>query len=130
MDIVVNSSYLRRMFVRLVTMLAVLAIAVVTTVTSAHAARLSAEPDHTVHVSEMVQATDISGLSCDDEQTCAPADIAACEFVCAGLPVCLPLPGGEPVHGYGLAGHDLPRGAIHASRASGLNERPPKLGLL
>lgn len=50
MDIPVTSAYLSGMFSRLVTMLAVLAIAVMTTVTSAHAARLSAEPDHSVHV--------------------------------------------------------------------------------
>ena len=55
MDIPVTSAYLSGMFSRLVTMLAVLAIAVMTTVTSAHAARLSAEPDHSMHVGEMMR---------------------------------------------------------------------------
>ena len=57
MDIPVSSAYLSGMFARLVTMLAVLAIAVMTTVTSAHAARMSAEPDHAVHVGEMMQVS-------------------------------------------------------------------------
>ena len=118
------------MFARLVVMLVVLTITVMTTMTSAHAARLSAEPDHAVHVSEMMQPMAASDLPCGDEQHCGTADIGLCGFVCAGLSVLLPLPNGEASRDYGLASHDLPRGAIQASREPRLDERPPKLRLL
>ncbi|MFC0339544.1 hypothetical protein [Paracoccus niistensis] len=118
--------YLFAMFSRFVTMLAVLAIAVMTTMTSAHAAGLSAEPDHAVHVSEMMQATDTEH-SCEHEKPCASAQVGACEVLCAGLSVFVPSPGEEAARGYGLANHDLPSATIPASRAPGLNKRPPKL---
>lgn len=130
MDIPVSSAYLPGMFARLLAMLAVLAIAVMTTVTSAHAARLSAEPDHAVHVSETMQATDSSGLSCNGEQPCGSSDAGMCEFACAGLSVLLPVPGGEAHRDFSPSNHDLPSATIHASRAPGLDERPPKLRLL
>lgn len=130
MDNPVSDAYLHSMFARLVTMLAILAIAVATTVTSAHAARMSVEPDHAVHVGEMMQAPDNSELSCDGEQHCGSADTGLCEFVCAGLSAFLTPPSGEAGQDYGPASHDLPSGAIRASRAPGLDERPPKLRLL
>lgn len=132
MDNPVSDAYLPSMFARFVTMLAIVAITFVTTVTSAHAARMSmsAAPDHSVHVGEMMQAPDNSELSCDGEQHCGSADAGMCEFVCAGLSVFLPSPSGDADHGYSPAGHDLPSGAILASQAPGLNERPPKLRLL
>lgn len=117
------------MFARLVTMLAMLAIAVMTTATSAHAAGLSAESDHAVHVSEMMQAPG-GEHSCEHEQPCASAQAGACEVLCAGLSVFVLSTGGEAVRRYGLANHDLPSATIPASRAPGLNERPPKLRLL
>ena len=80
-----TSAYLSGMFSRLVTMLAVLAIAVMTTVTSAHAARLSAEPDHSVHVGEMMQVAAGSDRSCDGEQHCGSMDSGSCELLCSGL---------------------------------------------
>lgn len=125
-----SSAYLPGMFVRLLAMLAVLAIAVMTTVTSAHAARLSAERDHAVHVSEMMQATDSSELSCDGEQPCGSSDAGTCEFACAGLSVFLPASGGEAHRDCSPSNHDLPSATIHTSRAPRLNERPPKLRLL
>lgn len=124
-----SSIYRPGMFARLVTMLAILAIAVMTTVTSAHAAGLSAEPDHAVHVSEMMQAMN-SEHSCDHEQPCASAQVGACEVLCAGLSVFVPSPGGEALRDYGLANQDLPSATIPASRAPDLNKRPPKLRLL
>ena len=130
MDIPVTSAYLSGMFSRLVTMLAVLAIAVMTTVTSAHAARLSAEPDHSVHVGEMMQVAAGSDRSCDGEQHCGSIDTGSCELLCAGLSVFLTLPGEGSGSDYGPVSHALPADAILASRAPGLNERPPKLRLL
>lgn len=130
MDIPVTSAYLSGMFSRLVTMLAVLAIAVMTTVTSAHAARLSAEPDHSVHVGEMMQVAAGSEHSCDGEQHCGSIDTGSCELLCAGPSVFLTLPGEGSGSDYGPVSHALPADAILASRAPGLNERPPKLRLL
>ena len=130
MDNPVSHAYLRSMFVRLVTMLAILAIAVVTTVTPAHAARMSVDTDHDVHVGEKMQAPHHSELSCDGEQHCGSADAGMCELVCAGLSVLLTPPGGEAGDDYGRASHRLPTGAIHAGRAPALNERPPRLRLL
>lgn len=130
MDIPVTSAYLSGMFSRLVTMLAVLAIAVMTTVTSAHAARLSAEPDHSVHVGEMMQVAAGSEHSCDGEQHCGSIDTGSCELLCAGLSVFLTSPSDSSGSDYAPASHELPSGAIVASRAPGLNERPPKLRLL
>ena len=130
MDIPVTSAYLSGMFSRLVTMLAVLAIAVMTTVTSAHAARLSAEPDHSVHVGEMMQVAAGSEHSCDGEQHCGSIDTGSCELLCAGLSVFLTSPSDSSGSDYAPASHDLPTGAVLAGRAPGLNERPPKHGLL
>lgn len=129
LDLFVGSMYRPGMLARLVTLLAMLAIAVMTTVTTAHAAGLSAEPDHAVHVSEMIQAAE-SEHSCEHEQRCASAHAGACEVLCAGLSVFAPSPGGEAVRGYGLANQDLPSATIPAGRAPGLNERPPKLRLV
>lgn len=124
------SAYLSGMFSRLVTMLAVLAIAVMTTVTSAHAARLSAEPDHSVHVGEMMQVAAGSEHSCDGEQHCGSIDTGSCELLCAGLSVFLTSPSDSSGSDYAPASHDLPTGAVLAGRAPGLNERPPKHRLL
>lgn len=85
MDIPVTSAYLSGMFSRLVTMLAVLVIAFMTTATSAHAARLSAGPDHAAHVSEMTQVATGSDRSCDGAQHCGSMDAGSCEVLCSGL---------------------------------------------
>ena len=130
MDIPGTSAYLSGMFSRLVTMLAVLAIAVMTTGTSAHAARLSEEPDHSVHVGEMMQVAAGSEHSCDGEQHCGSIDTGSCELLCAGLSVFLTSPSDSSGSDYAPASHDLPTGAVLAGRAPGLNERPPKLRLL
>ena len=127
MDNLVRSAYCSGMFARVVTMLAMFAIAVTTAVTFAHAARLSAEPDHATHASEMVQVTDGGQHACEDVAPCAQVDTGACEFVCAGFVLFWPASDGEAARNAGLAGHDLPRGTIRASRTPGLNERPPKL---
>lgn len=130
MDIPVTSAYLSGMFARLVTLLAVLAITVMTTVTSAHAAGLSAEPDHAAHVVEMMQVAVGSAHSCDDDQHCGSMDAGSCELLCAGLSVFLTPPAEGSGSDYAPAGHDLPAAETVASRAPGLNERPPKLRLL
>lgn len=130
MDIRLSSAYLRGMFARLVAMLAVLAVTVVATVASAHAARMSVEPDPAVHVGETMQAPDNGELSCDGEQHCGSADAGLCEFVCVGLSAPVSPPGGEAGHDYRPASHDLPTGATLASRVPGLSERPPRLRLL
>ena len=130
MDIPVTSAYLSDMLSRFVTMLAVLAIAVMTTVTSAHAARLSAEPDHSVHVGEMMQVAAGSEHSCDGEQHCGSIDTGSCELLCAGLSVFLTSPSDSSGSVDAPASHDLPTGAVLAGRAPGLNERPPKHRLL
>lgn len=130
MDILVASAYLSAMFARLVALLAVLAIAVMTTVTSAHAARLSAEPDHSVHVAEMMHVAAGNKNPCDGEQHCGTGDVASCELLCAGLSLSLTPPSEGSGREYAPAGHGLPAGAILASQTPGLNERPPKLRLL
>lgn len=130
MDNPVSDAYLRRMLARAVTMLAILAIAVVTTMTSAHAARMSAVPDHAVHVAEMMQAPHGGEASCDGDQHCGSADAGMCEFVCTGLSVFLPSPSSGAGHSCSPVSHDRPSEELHASRAPGLSERPPKLRLL
>ena len=130
MDIPVTSAYLSGMFSRLVAMLAVLAIAVMTTVTSAHAAGLSTEPDHAAHVSEIMQIAAGSDHSCDGDQHCGSIDAESCELLCVGLSVFLTPPSEGSGRDYAPAGHDFPTGVILASRAPGLNERPPKHRLL
>ena len=130
MDIPVTSAYLSSMFSRLVAMLAVLAIAVMTTVTSAHATGLSTEPDHAAHVSEMMQVAGGSEHSCDGDRHCGSIDAKSCELLCIGLSVFLTSPSESSGSDYAPASHDLPTGAVLASRAHGLNERPPKLRLL
>jgi hypothetical protein len=118
------------MFSRFITMIAVLAIAVITTVTSAHAAGLSAEPDHSVHVGEMMQVAAGSDRSCDGEQHCGSMDAGSCELLCSGLSVFLTFPREDSPSVYAPASHALPTAETVASRAPGLNERPPKLRLL
>lgn len=130
MDIPVTGAYLSGMFARLVTMLAILTIAIMTTVTSSHAALLSAEPDHSVHVSEMMQVAADSENPCDGDQNCGSGAAETCELLCTGLSVFLTSPGKGSESDFAPASHDLPSGAIVASRAPGLNERPPKLRLL
>ncbi len=56
------------MFARLVVMLVALTVTVMATMTSAHAARLSAEPDRAVHVSEMMQTMAASDLGLPPEK--------------------------------------------------------------
>ncbi len=130
MDIPVTSAYLSGMFSRLVTMLAVLVIAFMTTATSAHAARLSAGPDHAAHVSEMTQVAAGSDRSCDGEQHCGSMDAGSCELLCSGLSVFLTFPREDSPSVYAPASHALPTAETVASRAPGLNERPPKHRLL
>lgn len=132
MDIPASDAYLRGMFARLVTMLAIFAITVVTTVTSAHAAHMStsAGPDHATHVAAMMPSSGLAQLACDGGQHCGPADAGMCEFVCASLSAFPISTGGEAGLPHGAASRDLPSGATRASRAPGLNERPPKLRLL
>ena len=130
MDIPVTRAYLSGMFSRFVTMLAVLAIAVMTTVTSAHAASLSAEPDHAAHVSEMMQLAAGSDHSCDREQHCGSIDAGSCELLCAGLSVFLTSQREDSASDCAPASHVLPTAETVVSRAPGLNERPPRLRLL
>lgn len=130
MDILVSNTYLCDMFARLITMLAIFAITVVTTVASAHAVRMSASPDHSVHVGEMMSASGNSELACGGEQHCGSADAGMCEFVCASLAAFLSSPSEETGHEYGPTSQDILSRVIHASRAPGLNERPPILRLL
>lgn len=120
------------MFARVVTILAILTITLVTTVTSAHAARMgmSAVPDHSAHVGDMIHSSDNSEFACGGQRPCGSANAETCEVVCAGLTVFLTSPGVEAGHKYGSASHDLPSEASHVSLAPGLNERPPRLRLL
>lgn len=130
MDNPVSDAYLRRMFARAVTMLAVLAIAVVTTLTSAHAARVGAAPDHAVHVTEMMQVSHGGQAACDGDQHCGSVDAGMCEFACTGLSVFLPSSGSDAGHSSSSVSHERPSEEDLASRAPGLNERPPKSRLL
>ena len=130
MDNLVSDAYLRHMFARAVTMLAILAITVVTTMTSAHAARMSSVPDHALHVAEMMQAPHTGEASCDGDQDCGSADTGMCELVCTGLSVFLPSPGGDADYRCTRVSHERPSEERHASRAPGLNERPPNTHLL
>lgn len=130
MDIPVTGAYLSGMFARLVTMLAVLAIAVMTTVTSAHAARLSAGPDHWVDAGETMQFAADSENPCAGNQHCGSGDDGACELLCAGLSAFLTSPGEGSGRDYASGNHNLPISTIVASRGHGLNERPPRHHLL
>lgn len=130
MDIPLSNVYLSCMFARLTTMLAVLAIAVMTTVTAGHAGRLSAEPDHAVHISKTMQVDADHVGPCDGERHCGSGDVANCELLCAGLSVFLASPSEGSGSNYAPISHDLPAAENVASRAPGLNERPPKLRLL
>lgn len=118
-----------RMFSRVATLLAILAITAVTSLTLAHAARLSAQPDHAVHVAE-TKGMHSAAASCDRDQQCGSVDTAMCEFVCTGLSVFLPSPGGDAGHCYLRVSHDRKSEESHASIVPGLNERPPKNRLL
>lgn len=118
------------MFARAITLLAIIAIAVVTTMTAAHAARMNLVPDQAVHMAAMMQAPHGDKASCDTDRPCNPAEAGICEFVCTGLAVVLssPLDGAEARC---LAvSHDRPAPQFLASRAPGLNDRPPKTRLL
>jgi hypothetical protein len=126
----VTSAYLSGMLSRLVTMLTVLAIAVMTTVAAGHAARQSAEPDHAVHVSEMMQVGAGHVAPCNGDRHCGSGDVVSCEMLCAGVSVFLTSPGEGSGSDCAPASHDLPAAENIASRAPGLNERPPKLRLL
>lgn len=130
MDNLVSDAYLRTMFARTFTMLAILAIAVVTTMTSTHAARMSAGSDHAVHVADMMQAPHGDEVSCDGDQHCGSVDAEMCEFVCVGLLVFLPSPDADTGQSGTPVSHELPSQEFHADRAPGLNERPPKPRLL
>ncbi|SMD01285.1 hypothetical protein [Primorskyibacter flagellatus] len=130
MDILVSNVYLCRMFARFITMLAIFALTVIATVASAHAARMSVVPDQAMHVGEMTYTSGNNELSCDGEQHCGSADAGMCDVVCTSLSAFLTSPGEQAAHEYGPVTHDIPSGVIHASRAPGLDERPPKLRLL
>lgn len=125
-----SDAYLHRMFARAITMLAIFAIAVVATMTSAHAARMSAVPDHAVHAAEMMQGSHDSKASCNDEQHCGPSGAGLCEFICTGLSVFIPLASCDAGHDCSMISHDRPADEFHAGRAPGLSERPPKIRLL
>lgn len=109
--------------------LAILALAVVTTVSSAHAARMDVGHDHAMHVAETMHAPAGGGLACDGDQPCGAADAEMCEYVCAGLSSFLPAWGADTGRGHAPARHDMAVEALPASRAPGLDERPPKLRL-
>ena len=130
MDITARKTYVHVMFGRFVTMLVMLAITVVTTMTPAHAARMSAGPDHSIHVSEMMYVTDGGEGFCTDQRHCGAVDTGVCEFVCAGITAFLPFPNAETGQEYVPSQHVFPREASNVGRVAGLNERPPKHRLL
>lgn len=114
------------MFARVITMLAILAITVVTTVASAHAARMSAVPDHSAHIAEMMHSPHNSKPACDGDQHGNSTDAGICERLCVGLSAFLPVPDEDAGDGLVPASHDLPADTVRASRAPGLSERPPQ----
>ena len=129
MDRLEGEAYIDFMFSRIVTILAMLTIAVVTMATSTHAARMSAGSSDAVHAVEMAKSHGKSGLRCGESQTCGSAEAGICVFVCAGLSVFQILPSGDAGRDVRPDSHDLPSGAILASREPRLSERPPKLHL-
>lgn len=126
MDNCVSHTYLSHMFARVIAMLAIFTIVVVATVTSGHAARMSAVPDHAVHVTEMMRAPHGGEASCDGDRHCGSAAAGMCEFICTGLSVSLPSPVGDADYCCTTISHDRPLEKIHAGLSPGLNERPPK----
>lgn len=130
MDIPPRDAYPRGMFDRIVTMLAVLVIAVVTAAASAHAARMTIEPSHAVHVGGMIHDADSDALSCDSERHCGSADAGLCELVCAGFSQMLARPGLEAEPAFRPAVFNLAVTETRAGRNPDLNERPPKRRLL
>lgn len=118
------------MFARVITMLAILAVTVIATVASAHAAQMNVVADHSVHTGEMIYAPASNQPFCDGERHCETADAGICAFVCVGLPALLTSQGEQAGREYASAGHSRPSRVVHAGRAHGMDERPPKLRLL
>lgn len=126
----VNGTYFVTMLTRAIAMLAVLMIAAVTTLAPAHAARMGTMPEQAAHVAGMVQDTQGANASCDSKQHCDSAAAGVCEFACAGISILLPSPGDEVARGFLSVHRHLPSAERLASRAPGLNERPPRTRLL
>ena len=125
-----SGTYFPAMFTRAFAMLAVLMIAAVTTLAPAHAARMGIMPDQAAHVTGMALAPHGAGASCDGEQHRDSAGAGMCGFACTGLSIFLPSPGDEIARSV-LSVHRHLRSVEHlASRAPGLNERPPRTRLL
>ncbi len=130
-DIPVSSAYLSSMFARVVSILAIVGVAVMMMAFSAHAARMSITSDHAAHVGEMMNSAAGIEPACISEH-CGSADMDAgtCELVCAGFSLFIISPSGDSGSEYTPAPYILPPDASTASRAPGLNERPPKIRLL
>ena len=131
MDNCDRSSYLRRMFGRIVALLVVLSFAVVTAMTAAHAARTML--DGTVaaaHDSHMMAKSDAGNADCGTGSDCGTSDAASCAMACAVvLGVIAPI-SDAAIEDRPHAAHTLPVDMDAPGRGPGLNERPPKLRLL
>lgn len=129
------SSYLRRMFGRIVALLVVLSFAVLTAMTAAHAARTM--PDGRVgaaHDSHMMAKPDTGSADCGTGSDCGTNDAAACAMACAmtcagatGVIASVP---DATIEDRPRAAHTLPVDMDARGRGPGLNERPPKSRLL
>ena len=130
MDNCDRSSYLRRMFGRIVALLVVLSFAVVTAMTAAHTARATLGEPVAGHSGHMMAAADSGDTACGASQPCSPDDAAACAAICAGLPGCIAPVSGNVFTGHVTAGQVLPAETIVHGHSPGLNEQPPKTRLL
>ncbi len=130
MEMTATNAYVHVILGLLVNMLVMFAIALVMTMTPAHAPRMSAVPDHIVHVSEMMHVTDDGERSCADQLYCGAAEDGSCDFVCAGFTTFLPVPSPEAGQEYVPSRHAFQSEANDVGRAPGLNERPPELRFL
>ncbi|GLK64436.1 hypothetical protein GCM10017635_19070 [Paracoccus kondratievae] len=130
MDFAPAGFYPVSMFSRLVAMLAITVLAAMSAATPAHAARLGAEPDHAIHVSEMMQVADCNQAPCHGEKHRSPIDPGGCELLCTGLSALL-APVAEGTGRDVLRNrHALPLGTTGAGQTPALNEPPPKPRLL
>ena len=131
MDNCDRSSYLRRMFGRIVALLVVLSFAVVTAMTAAHAARTMLDGTMAAaHDSHMMVKPDTGSADCGTGSDCGTSDAAACAMTCAGVPGVIASVPDAAIEDRPRAAHTLPVDMDAPGQGPGLNERPPKLRLL
>jgi hypothetical protein len=86
--------------------------------------------DHAEHVRQIIDAAIDPDEVCEDLHVCGTVDAVFCELVCLGLAALLNPQTLEGAQDLGTSRYELLPGGCHLGHSPGLNERPPKLGLL